>query len=210
MSLRPVKYPALPNSPLFFKPGRRGKRIGSWGLLGAIMAVFMTTAACGIFIAPERTVLDEPFKEGQVKVIRHGMTTKKEVLEWFGPPLVVARPGSIVPMPEQELLNSLAVKISSDTLFERFKPDPPPRSPLLYYYEDQALSWTNFGVVLLLPGSGPAPSIIEPVGSKFTVNKLWLLLDDATGRVVDHQVEVNEQELTRKQLKSIERGLKLK
>jgi hypothetical protein len=206
MSRRPLEYVSLPDCFLFPEPGRRGKGICSRVLLSAVLAVFMTTAACGIVIVPERTVLDEPFKEDQVKVIRHGMTTKKEILEWFGPPLVVARPGSTVLMPEQELLNALAVTVSSDTLFERFKPgSPPPRSPLLYYYEDQALSWTDFGVIFWFPVYGPEPSIIGPTGNTFKVTKLWVLLDDATGLVVDHSVEVNVQELTMKQLNNIER-----
>lgn len=206
MSRRPLEYVSLPDRFFFPEPGRRGKRICSRGLLSALLAVFMTTAACGIVIGPQRTVLEEPFKEDQVKAIRHHMTTKKEVLEWFGPPLVVARPGSIVLMPEQELLNAMAVTVSSDTLFERFKPgSPPPQSPLLYYYEDQALSWTDLGVVCWLPPSGPESGIIGPTGNTFKVKKLWVLLDDATGLVVDHQVETGEQKLSGKQMDGIER-----
>ncbi len=206
MSRRPLEYVSLPDCFLFPEPGRRGKGTCSRGLLSALLAVLMTTAACGIVVVPQRTVLEEPFQEDQVKVIRHGMTTKKEVLEWFGPPLVVARPGSSVLMPEQELLNALAVTVSSDILFGRFKPgSPPPQSPLLYYYEDQALSWTDFGAVCWFPVNGPAPGIIGPTDNTFKVKKLWVLLDDATGLVVDHSVEVNVQELTGKQMNGIER-----
>jgi hypothetical protein len=206
MSRRPLEYVSLTDCFFFPEPGRWGKGTCSRGILSALLAVLMTTAACGIVVVPQRTVLEEPFQEDQVKVVRHGMTTKKEVLEWFGPPLVVARPGSTVLMPEQELLNAMAVTVSSDTLFERFKPgSPPPQSPLLYYYEDQALSWTDFGAVCWFPTNGPAPSITGPTGNTFKVKKLWVLLDDATGLVVDHSVEVNVQELTGKQMNGIER-----
>ncbi len=184
---------------------RPGKRFCSPVLLLAALALFMTTLACGIVIIPERTVYEEPFKKDQVMTIRNNVTTKQGILDWFGPPLVVTRPSTTVRMPERELYNALGVDVPSDTLFARFKPgSPPPRSPLLYYYEDQALSWTSFGVVFFAPNGGSG-GIVGPTGGKFKVVKLWILLDDATGLVVDHQIEEGEQNLTGQQIEGLVR-----
>jgi hypothetical protein len=209
MNGRYLEDAGLPGGFRNFTRKKRGERMRSRGLLFAVMALFAATAACGIVILPNRTVLDEPFKAEQVKAIQNGLTTKKEILAWFGPPLVVARPGTTVRMPEQELYNALGEDVSADTLFTRFKnASRSPRSPLLYYYEDQELEWEDLGAFLLLMPvvRGPNGSVAGPVNGRMKVTKLWILLDDANQRVVDHQIEEGKQKLTNEQLGATERG----
>ncbi len=150
-------------------------------LISVAVIVLLSAVMEGCGFLGRTYVIEEPFTEKQVDSIRHGETTKKDLLQWFGPPLVVARPGASIMMPQQGSIKSGSLEIPADGLFERFKASlVRPLVPLLYYYEDTALSWVDVSFYTSMP---------IPTKPTVTVKRLWILIDEKSGTVVDHRME---------------------
>jgi hypothetical protein len=178
---------------------RRAQRVQQ---MAVCLAIVLATASCGVIVVSNEAVLDEPFRAEQAHAIRNGQTTKQEILHWLGPPLVVARPGTTVRMPKPELYNALSSDVPAETLFDRFLAVvPPPRSPVLYYYEDQKLQWTDVGSACFV---GRTYGGTKPASGTMNVVRLWVLLDDSTQLVVDHRVETESQTLTKSQVSGLD------
>lgn len=139
------------------------------GLLAvACAATALTAALCGCFVVGERYVFQRQFTDEQVRTIRNGETTRKEVLDRFGPPSAVARPGDA----------------ATDNVFHRFAATGGAAAGrVAYCYAESALQWIDL-CAYGQSGGGCIPS--TPVRKSRT---LWILIDGTTGRVVDHALE---------------------
>ncbi len=157
-------------------------------LLAALWALAASLDGCGFITVSSNVVIDEPFTEDKVRMISHGETTKKEILEWFGPPVAVARPGTVMKVPHWSKNITKAEDVPADDFFKRFTASrEQAQAPLAYYYEAASLSWTElYGFVLEAAGPLYIPS---PENRPLTVRKLWILFDEKSEKVVDHQVE---------------------
>ncbi len=133
----------------------------------------MAAGLCGCAIISEQYVLERQFTDEQVRTIRNGETTKKEVLDRFGPPAAVARPGAA----------------AADNVFGRFAATGgPAKDRIAYRYDASALTWGD----LCAFGQGGGGCI--PSTPMLKAQKLWILIDEASGRVVDHSLEATERE----------------
>lgn len=141
---------------------RRGR--GGRAHLAAFLGAAMAGGLCACAIVGERYVLEKQFTESQVDAIRNGETTKKEILERFGPPAAVVRPGSA----------------SADNVLRRFGAEGGAGTArIVYRYRSSTLTWGNLCVYGEF-GGGCIPS--TPLLKE---QDLWLLIDEKTGRVGD-------------------------
>lgn len=144
-----------------------GVRRGIGAVLVSCVATAVAAGLCGCAVIGERYVLVEQFTEEQARTIRNGETTKKEVLDRLGPPASVARPGA------------------ADNVLRRFAAaGATAKDRIVYRYDASALTWSDFCVY----GQGGGGCI--PFGLEVREQGLWILIDEASGRVVDHALEV--------------------
>jgi hypothetical protein len=157
-------------------------------LIGALLAITVWVAGCGCVIIGRGLVLDEPFTEKKVQMIRHNETSKRDILDWFGPPVAVARAATVMKVPHWSKVESASKEFPADDFFKRFPASSgQAQKPLVYYYETAQLNWTEYYVYVY---NGGGPLYIPPVADRtLTVVKLWILLDETSGKVIDHQLE---------------------
>lgn len=166
-------------------------------LIASVLVLTVWLDGCGCLIMGRTHVIEEPFAESQVRAIHHGETTKKDILEWFGPPLAIARRGKDMKMPLPEEAGAGSEDVNADS-FNKIFPlsSARVREPQLYYYNDSEYHWTEFYLVELFHG-GQIP--IPPVPDKtLTVKRLWILIDGQSGNVVDHLMEVSKTGISHK------------
>ena len=161
-------------------------------LIAALWALTAWLDGCGVVIIGRGLIIDEPFTEKKVQMIRHNETMKKDILDWFGPPAAVNRPGSVMKVPHWNKSGSVSSDVQADDFFKRFPASSEKaRKPLIYYYEAAQMNWTElYGYFYNAAG----PLYIPPVADRtLTVMKLWILLDETSGKVIDHQMEKTEE-----------------
>ena len=156
--------------------------------MAALGALTIWLNGCGYIIVGKGLVIDEPFTEKKVQMIRHNETSKKEILDWFGPPAAVSRPGMVMKVPHWSKSGSSSSDVQADDFFKRFPASSDKaQKPFIYYYETAQMSWTElYGYFYDAAG----PLYIPPVAKRtLIVMRLWILLDETSGKVVDHQME---------------------
>ncbi len=134
----------------------------------ACAAAVLTAALSGCFVLGERYVFQRQFTDEQVRSIRNGETTKREILDRLGPPSDVARPADK----------------ATDNVLRRFAASGGAAAGrIVYRYVESALEWVDL-CAYGQHGGGCIPS--TPVRK---IRTLWILIDETTGRVVDHSLE---------------------
>jgi hypothetical protein len=131
-----------------------------------VIVAFLSAVIEGCIFVGHTHVIDEPFTEQQLEKnhdrIRRGNITKTDILRWFGPPNAVFLPGE------------------KEDIFERFKEHTTrPQLPLIYYYQNTVLIRGEFGF----------DGIVIPTSTTRTEKKLWILIDETSGKVVDYTIE---------------------
>ena len=117
-----------------------------------------------------------------VDQLQAGITTKAELLEWFGLPLSVAAKGETLTIPRgQEWVGSGTrfasyENVDADTFFELFATkNAITERDRIYYYHHTVSS--KYGVVI-------AVYVHETVNTRS--DRLWVLVDEETGLVKDY------------------------
>ncbi len=142
----------------------------------AVLGVFWLGGCC---VVRERVRADEALPGEQIRGIRRGATTKQEILERFGPPAAVARPGTTTVYPPAGAAERGHVGVSSDALLELFSTGRALRdTEIVYYYAASRLDATG---VLIVPIVGWGYHSME-----MAEEQLWLLIDDRAGVVEDY------------------------
>jgi hypothetical protein len=128
----------------------------------------------------------EGFDRTKLESLRSGQTHQREILAWLGPPLALLRPGKSVKIdspsdaplhPDTSVKFDVpsAATLDYDAQFllfaERHEPGP---SMVIYYYQHLSESAQEGFVVAL----GTRSTTVER-------ERLWILIDERTGRVVD-------------------------
>jgi len=132
----------------------------------------------GCFAMRDRRAFDEPILSDRVAAIRPGVTTRWEVLEAFGPPRAVARPGTTMTFPPPGGWRPGGEAVPSEAFLDLFAAKRPLRpSEVVFYYEASVRKETGF-LVFPLVGGGV-------VTKEAVVDRLFLLVDEGTGRVED-------------------------
>ncbi len=122
----------------------------------------------------ERYVAGEPFSEQALAGLEQGTMTRQDVLQWFGPPVAVARRGSTMTFPPAGIRNEGWQDIQSDTFFEHFPANAgSDNGRIIYYY--RAPRVTMNGAFSILIAGGYTRRILA--------DELWILIDERTGAV---------------------------
>ncbi len=166
----------------------RIKRKNAVILISAIWLLTTMLNGCGFIILSKGAVIDEPFTEEKVQLIRRNETTKKDILEWFGPPAAVARPGSVIKVPGWNKSGSASMDMPGDAFFKHFRTiGVPLQRSLVYYYETAKMDWAELHAwFYTVEGPLHVPSVEDRT---LTVIRLWILIDEASGKVEDLQME---------------------
>lgn len=111
----------------------------------------------------------DSFSPQNVGKIEAGLTTKKQVLDWFGPPAGIARKGQ-----EDKIIPVLRAR--AETLLELFSARRPLiESDIVYYYRNLSLETRGGAVFFAMHASRSAQT-----------QELWILIDDRSGIVRDY------------------------
>jgi hypothetical protein len=133
-------------------------------------------SASGCFLVSGKYRLGETITEEMVKKIQPGKTVKQDILEWFGPPIAVARKGAWVKIPRLGTDRTGWDEIQSDSFLELFSSKHAlTENHIIYYYhygEDKA---TAGMFIFYAHGEG-----------KLWISKLWVLIDETAGIVTDY------------------------
>ncbi len=154
----------------------------------ALWLLVVLLGGCGVAIMGRGLVIDEPFTEKKVQMIRHNETTKNDILDWFGPPVALARTGTAMKVPHWSKSGPTSSDVPADDFFIRFiRSKEQTQKLIVYYYEAARLNWTEFyGFAYNASGPLYIPTVAD---RPLTVMRLWILVDDVSGKVVDHQFE---------------------
>ncbi len=158
-------------------------------LIAVVLPLTIWLEGSGCWLGGGRQVIEEPFTESQVREIHHGKTTKKDILKWFGPPLGIARQGKDIMMPLPEKVESEDVKAD---IFKKIFPSSSAwiQEPQIYYYIDSEFNSTAFSLLGFPHGGNAGITLMDD--RTLTVKRLWILIDEQSGKVVDHLIEVSK------------------
>jgi hypothetical protein len=142
---------------------------------GCLLAILTTVFLDGCVFWGENFKVTEPLGRERVTAIRVGESTTHEVMVQFGPPLVVARLGKTMTVPQPGSWLESDSEVQPETFFALFA-DSGARldASRVYYY--QAAVRKGFGFVLILGGGRTTTWLVR--------ERLWLLVSDETERIV--------------------------
>ncbi len=116
-----------------------------------------------------------PFQHEDVVEVQPGHTSTREILERFGPPVAIARPGQILHFPKAGLTREGYIEVQAETFFALFSSHHNlDKDHLIYYYHYTRLESSS---VLIL--------FVVKEKRRLHVQELWLLVNDRTQKVVD-------------------------
>ncbi len=142
--------------------------------LAAIVTVALISSGC--MIGKGSFLTGDPLPEKQVKQIVPGMTTKQQILDWFGPPLAVARKGAIMKIPSLGPKKTEYQDVQADSFLELFSSKYAlTERHIVYYYPATDIKSSETLFVFL-----------DTIDHKVVTDRLWILIDDGTGIVVDY------------------------
>lgn len=158
----------------------------------AILACLFIFSSAGCAVVGEEFVVDEPIRDDQVRLIRNGVTGKKEVLHWFGPPAAMISNDEAFPPAVPDAVPgtaavpgfyraagpaALSEKNRQAGIPQRLRDAKPPDGTI-YCYSAYKYTWADicFGYACF-----PTRPVLKQT-------RLWLLFDKS-GTVIDHEVE---------------------
>lgn len=156
-------------------------RVGIWlPGLGCVALALLT--ACPVVGSYTGTHTSNAFRADQVAKIERNRTTKRQIFEWFGAPLSIARKAAAA--------NQDGVAAADD--FSLFASQPISTDSTIYHYRNvrSTSSETGGGVLLPVPLE-PRGGIVGTLARSASgeVEQLWILLDERTGLVQDFVVK---------------------
>jgi hypothetical protein len=139
-----------------------------------VVAILTTVFFAGCAFWGENFRVTEPLGRKRVMAIRIGESTAHEVMVQFGPPLVVARPGKTMTVPQLGSWLPSDSEVQSETFFALFAGSGAWLDASKVYYYQSAVR-KGFGFVLILGGGRTTTWLAR--------ERLWLLVSDETGRI---------------------------
>ena len=137
-------------------------------MLRILLLVIGCTALTACMYGSATTKSGETFTNAAVKNIQPGKTTKEDILNWFGPPLAIAR--------KAEEDKMIAVEnVRADTFLELFSARRTlTDSDVVYYYRNVEIR-----------SSGGMIGLAVIAHNQEATAKLWILIDNRNGIVED-------------------------
>jgi hypothetical protein len=126
---------------------------------------------------------DRTLEKELIKNIEPGKTTRKNILEWFGPPEILARKDGVVLLPPLETGQGKMRQVDSIVFFKYFlERHPIAEQHVVYYYFNE---WEKIGGVSI-PIPGLALASLPLTSGNLQSRELWVLVNRKTGRVEDY------------------------
>ena len=148
-----------------------------WMVVLSIVSILFSLQAC---LMPRNYTVGQPLKQNLIGKIQPFVTTKQQILDWFGLPHTILKPGEVAEIPYADsggyVSGQNTQKISTDTLFELFasKHKITPNHRIYYYiYVKTSGMMVDF-------------IIIHPDTSRTLTDKLLVLINEKTGLVEDY------------------------
>lgn len=145
----------------------------------ALAAALLLLSGCFPVFSRVRTGALVPHE--RLQMLRDGHTTRREVLDRFGPPLVVVRlERAAVRVPEVGVRRSGGNEVPSAWFFDRFggREEVGPHD-VIYFYRQHELTTRGSGI--LMQGG-----VIGSSSDEDREDRLWVLVDGDTGLVKGH------------------------
>lgn len=140
------------------------------------LLAFVLIFLSGCYTSLESYRVGSSLNERQISKIKPGQTHKEEVLQWFGPPIAIARWGKIMRFPAPDMERKGFVEQEASTFFELFNSKHSLGDKhIIYYYYDMKSS-RRFSAIIV-------PVFIGSASTK--KNELWILIDTHNGLVLD-------------------------
>lgn len=135
-------------------------------------------SGCGVIAG--KYVAEDPFKEDGLRKVQYGETTKQDVLDWFGPPLAIVREGTVLMIPLPGSGEKVQHEVRAESVFAYFAPKREiTKDHIIYYYQGTYFNWAE---IFLLEASFPTSPVMHE-------KRLWILINEKTGKVEDHLQE---------------------
>ncbi len=126
---------------------------------------------------------DRTLEKDIVKKIEPGKTTQRNLLQWFGPPEVLAKKNDVVALPSLEDGQVKMREVDSTFFFEKFlEKHPVSEHHVVYYYLNEGEDINGFG--LPIPIGGFFISVPATFGN-LQFSELWVLVNRESGKVED-------------------------
>ncbi len=155
-------------------------------LFAAALVLLFAAGLSACAVISGKYVIEEPFTEEQVKQIRNNQTTRADILAWFGPPVSMARQGTVMKVAPPGFGKRGSRDQPSEEFFGLFgKKHELTKDHIVYYYQGSSLHWAEIVIY----------NADIPTTPGMRVRKLWVLINEKTGIVEDsllRQVEKEE------------------
>jgi hypothetical protein len=146
----------------------------------ALASAMLAASACLTGTASSRD--GDLLPDARLEAIRDGESSRREVLDWFGPPLVVTtRSAETVRVPEVIGFGRYgSTEVPASSFFELFEARDIGPHDVVYFFRRHLLTTTRSSFAIQHP---VGPQEFESVHRN---DRLWVLVDAATGVVKAH------------------------
>lgn len=145
----------------------------------ALASAMLAASACVITTASSRD--GHLLPDARLEAIRDGESSRQDVLDWFGPPLVVTtRSAEMVRVPEVIGFGRYgSTEVPASSFFEPFEARDIGPLDVVYFFRGHLLTHTRSSFTIQQPVSQEFESVHRN-------DRLWVLVDAATGVVKAH------------------------
>jgi len=127
---------------------------------------------------------DQTLGKELIKNIESGKTTRKNILEWFGPPGILARKDGKVLLPSLETGQGKMRKVDSNVFFKYFLGRHTiSKHHAVYYYFNEREKINGLSIPIPVGG---LPLSLPASSGDLRISELWVLVNRSTDRVEDY------------------------
>ena len=127
---------------------------------------------------------DQTLKKEVIKNIKPGITTRMNILEWLGPPAILAKREGIVLLPSSDTDHKKMREVDSLVFFKYFLGKHAiSEHHAVYYYFNEREKINGFSIPIPLGG---LPLSLPATSGDLRLSELWVLVNRQTGQVEDY------------------------
>jgi len=127
---------------------------------------------------------DRTLEKELIKNIEPGKTTRKNILEWFGPPEILARNDGVVLLPPLETSQGKMREVDSKVFFKYFlQRHPIAEHHVVYYYFNEGEDINGFSIPIPI---GTFFVSLPATSGNLQLSELWVLVNRQTEQVEDY------------------------
>ncbi len=127
---------------------------------------------------------DRTLEKETIKNIQPGKTSRMNIIEWFGPPTVLANKDDEVLLPPLDTGEEEMRKVSSQVFFKYFlKRHAISEDHVVYYYFNEGEDINGFAIPIPL---GATFVSLPATYGDLQLSELWVLVNRKTGKVEDY------------------------